>query len=311
MRVVFAGTPEVALPTLRALSSSLHDVVGILTRHDASVGRARILTRSPVGAWGDEHGIAVTTSNQPNADTADEISQWSPDIGVIVAYGALLDPDMLAVPQRGWINLHFSDLPKFRGAAPVQRALLAGETDIATSVFQLVESMDAGAVFDREHHTLLPEDTSGLVLDKLALSGAQQVVRVLDGIEAGILSAVAQAGTPTFAPKLSAQEARLDATADASAVFNVFRAVTPEPGAWLETTVGRLKVTAARPIALTDDVEVQADTGVIVERSGIVVLGLYGGALELLRVTPAGKREMAATEWLRGIRATRVDVVPA
>jgi methionyl-tRNA formyltransferase len=311
MRVVFAGTPEVALPTLNALRASAHDVVGILTRHDAPVGRARILTRSPVGAWGDEHGIAVTTSNRPNADTADVISQWSPDIGVIVAYGALLDLHMLAVPKRGWINLHFSDLPKFRGAAPVQRALLAGETDIATSVFQLVESMDAGAVFDREHHTLLPEDTSGLVLDKLALSGAQQVVRVLDGIEAGILSAVAQAGTPTFAPKLSAQEARLDATADASAVFNVFRAVTPEPGAWLETTVGRLKVIAARPIALTDDVEVQADTGVIVERSGIVVLGLSGGALELLRVTPAGKREMAATEWLRGIRATRVDVVPA
>jgi methionyl-tRNA formyltransferase len=170
--------------------------------------------------------------------------------------------------------------------------------------------MDAGAVFDREHHTLLPEDTSGLILEKLSLTGAQQVVRVLDGIEAGILSAVAQAGQPTFAPKFSAQEARLDATADASAVFNVFRAVTPEPGAWLETTVGRLKVTAARPIALTDDVEVQTETGVIVERSGIVVLGLSGGALELLRVTPAGKREMAATEWLRGIRATRVDVMP-
>jgi len=311
MRVVFAGTPEVALPTLRALSSSSHDVVGILTRHDAPVGRARILTRSPVGAWGDRHGIAVTTSNRPNGDTVDVISQWSPDIGVIVAYGALLDPDMLAVPKKGWINLHFSDLPKFRGAAPVQRALLAGETDIATSVFQLVESMDAGAVFDREHHAFLPEDTSGLVLEKLSLTGARQVVRVLDGIEAGTLSAVAQSGTPTFAPKFSAQEARLDATADASAVFNVFRAVTPEPGAWLETTVGRLKVTAARTVLLKDYIDGHVATGVIVERSGMALLGLSGGALELLRVTPAGKREMAATEWLRGIRAAQVDVVPA
>jgi len=309
MRVVFAGTPEVAVPTLNALRSSAHDVVGILTRHDAPVGRARTMTRSPVGAWGDERGIAVTTSNRPNGDTIDVISQWSPDIGVIVAYGALLDPHMLAVPQRGWINLHFSDLPKFRGAAPVQRALLAGETNIATCVFQLVESMDAGSVFDREIHRISPEDSSGLVLESLALTGAQQVVRVLDGIESGTLSAVAQSGSPTFAPKFSTQEARLDATADASAVFNVFRAVTPEPGAWLETTVGRLKVTAARPFILTDHVPV--DSGVIEERSGIVLLGLSGGALELVRVTPAGKREMAAAEWLRGIRATRVDVMPA
>ena len=309
MRVVFAGTPEVAVPTLNALRSSAHDVVGILTRHDAPVGRARTMTRSPVGAWGDERGIAVTTSNRPNGDTVDVISQWSPDIGVIVAYGALLDPHMLAVPKRGWINLHFSDLPKFRGAAPVQRALLAGETNIATCVFQLVESMDAGSVFDREIHRISPEDSSGLVLESLALTGAQQVVRVLDGIESGTLSAVAQSGAPTFAPKFSTQEARLDATADASAVFNVFRAVTPEPGAWLETTVGRLKVTAARPFILKDHVPV--DSGVIEERSGNVLLGLSGGALELLRVTPAGKREMAAAEWLRGIRATRVDVVPA
>ena len=307
MRVVFAGTPEVALPTLDALRTSSHDVVGILTRNDAPVGRARTLTRSPVGAWGDEHGVSVTTSNQPTGDTVNEISQWSPDIGVIVAYGALLSPQMLAAPILGWINLHFSDLPRYRGAAPVQRALLAGETDIATSVFQLVEGMDAGAVFDREHHRISPEETSGVVLANLALTGAHQVVRVLDGIAAGTLNAVEQSGPPTFAPKLSAQEARLDATANASSVFNVFRAVTPEPGAWLETTAGRLKILAARPLVQTDAREV----GVISERDGTVVLGLSEGALELIRVTPAGKREMAATEWFRGIRLSRVDVVPA
>jgi methionyl-tRNA formyltransferase len=249
----------------------------------------------------------VTTSNQPTGDTVNEISQWSPDIGVIVAYGALLSPQMLAAPTLGWINLHFSDLPRYRGAAPVQRALLAGETDIATSVFQLVEGMDAGAVFDREYHRISPEETSGVVLANLALTGAHQVVRVLDGIAAGTLNAVEQSGPPTFAPKLSAQEARLDATANASSVFNVFRAVTPEPGAWLETTAGRLKILAARPLVQTDAREV----GVISERDGTVVLGLSEGALELIRVTPAGKREMAATEWFRGIRLSRVDVVPA
>jgi methionyl-tRNA formyltransferase len=307
MRVVFAGTPEVAIPTLQALISSPHEVVGILTRHDAPVGRARTLTRSPVGAWGDEHDISVITSNKPDLDTVDVMSRWSPDIGVIVAYGALLEPAMLAVPRRGWINLHFSDLPKFRGAAPVQRALLAGETEIATCVFQLVESMDAGAVFDRENHSVSPDDTSGDVLENLARTGAQQVVRVLNEIAAGTLVAVEQLGVPTFAPKLSAQEARLDATGDANSVFNVFRAVTPEPGAWIETSAGRLKILAARPLFLSEHVE----AGVISERNGAVVLGLSEGALELIRVTPSGKREMAATDWLRGIRLSRVDVVPA
>ena len=304
MRVIFAGTPEVALPTLRALESSSHDVVGILTRHDAPVGRTRTLTRSPVGAWGDERGIPVATSNRPDDDTVNEIEGWSADIGVIVAYGALLDAQMLAVPSRGWINLHFSDLPRFRGAAPVQRALLAGETEIATSVFQLVEPMDAGPIFDRQNHSVESEATSGDVLMNLAHLGAEQIVRVLDGIEAGTLHAVEQSGTPTFAPKLTNQDGRLNATSDASAVFNVFRAVTPEPGAWIETSVGRVKISAAERSTVSD-----CEAGVITEHEGNVLLGLSSGALTLVRVVPAGKREMTATEWLRGVQDSRVVMV--
>lgn len=304
MRVIFAGTPEVALPTLCALDSSPHDVVGVLTRHDAPVGRTRTLTRSPVGAWADERGIPVVTSNRPDHDTVNEISGWSADIGVIVAYGALLDAQMLAVPTRGWINLHFSDLPRFRGAAPVQRALWAGETEIATSVFQLIERMDAGPIFDRQNHRVVPEATSGDVLMNLAHLGAGQVVRVLDGIEAGTLHAVEQSGTPTFAPKLTNQDGRLNATSDASAVFNVFRAVTPEPGAWIETSVGRVKISAAERSTVAD-----CEAGVISEHEGNVLLGLSSGALTLVRVVPAGKREMTATEWLRGIQDSRVVVV--
>ncbi len=306
MRVIFAGTPEVALPTLRALESSPHDVVGILTRHDAPVGRARTMTRSPVGAWGDERGIPVATSNRPDDDTVNEISPWSADIGVIVAYGALLDAQMLAVPTRGWINLHFSDLPRFRGAAPVQRALLAGETEIATSVFQLVERMDAGPIFDRQNHSVAPEATSGDVLMNLADLGAEQIVRVLDGIEAGTLQSVEQSGAPTFAPKLANNEGRLDVMSDASSVFNVFRAVTPEPGAWIETSVGRVKISAAGRSRDTD-----CEAGVITEQEGNVLLGLSSGALTLVRVIPAGKREMTASEWLRGIKDARVVVVSA
>jgi len=306
MRVIFAGTPEVALPTLRALESSSHQLVGIITRHDAPVGRARTLTRSPVGAWGDERGIPVATSNRPDDDTVNEIAGWSADIGVVVAYGALLDAQMLAVPTRGWVNLHFSDLPRFRGAAPVQRALLAGETEIATSVFQLVERMDAGPIFDRQNHSVAPEATSGEVLTNLADLGAEQIVRVLDGIEAGTLHAVEQSGAPTFAPKLANNEGRLDVMSDASSVFNVFRAVTPEPGAWIETSVGRVKISAAGRSRDTD-----CEAGVITEQEGNVLLGLSSGALTLVRVIPAGKREMTASEWLRGIKDARVVVVSA
>lgn len=306
MRVIFAGTPEVALPTLRALESSPHDVVGILTRHDAPVGRTRTLTRSPVGAWGDERGIPVATSNRPGDETVQQISRWSADIGVVVAYGALLDPQMLAVPTRGWVNLHFSDLPRFRGAAPVQRALLAGENEIATSVFQLVERMDAGPIFDRVNHSVVPGATSGDVLTNLAQLGAEQVLRVLDGIEAGTLHAVEQSGKPTFAPKLTNQDGRLDAMSDAPSVFNVFRAVTPEPGAWLDTSVGRIKILAAERSSDAD-----CEAGVITEQEGNVLLGLSSGALTLIRVVPAGKREMTASEWLRGIKGARVVVVSA
>jgi methionyl-tRNA formyltransferase len=305
MRVIFAGTPAVAVPTLQALNASAHDIVGILTRQDAPVGRSRTLTRSPVAQWGDDNGIGVIEANRPDARTCDDVASVAPDVGVIVAYGALLDSDMLTVPTRGWVNLHFSDLPKYRGAAPVQRALLAGETDIATAVFQLVESMDAGPIFDVEHHAVPSESTSGEVLTFLAAQGAHQVVRVLDALESRGLQAHEQVGVPSFAPKLTSQDARLDPRGDVTMVFNLFRAVTPEPGAWIETTAGRVKVSAATVLVAPRDFA----PGVIVEHEGTAVLGCESGALVLQRVTPAGKRDMPGSEWLRGIRSPHVSVV--
>jgi len=310
MRVVFAGTPDVAVPALQALVSSPHDVVAILTRQDAPVGRSRTLTRSSVAAWGDQHDIPVITANRPDAETRRALDSYSADIGVIVAYGALLDDPLLTVPERGWINLHFSALPQFRGAAPVQRALLAGATSIGTSVFQLVREMDAGAILDVEYHPIDTRQTSGEVLADLALSGAQQLVRVLDAIESGTSRAVEQDGLPTFASKLSSQDARLDPRETACMTFNRFRAVTPEPSAWLETSSGRIKVTAADlPTPESTEGIPPVAPGVIVERDGQVFLGVSDGALLLRRVTPAGKRDMEATEWIRGIRTGSVDVV--
>jgi methionyl-tRNA formyltransferase len=303
--VIFAGTPEVALPTLKALDSSAHEVVGILTRRDAPVGRSQTLSRSPVAQWGDEHAVPVLTANRPDEQTRQAIAELAPEIGVIVAYGALLDAEMLTVPTRGWINLHFSDLPKYRGAAPVQRALLLGESDIATTVFQLVEAMDAGPLFDVEHHPVAPDATSGEVLDSLAHLGAHQVVRVLNDIAAGGLQAREQDGTPSFAPKITTREARLDPREDVVTVVNHFRAVTPEPGAWLETTAGRVKVSSATALKTPADIP----TGVIAEWDGTIVLGCRDGALVLERVIPAGRRDMLASDWFRGIRTPEVSVV--
>jgi methionyl-tRNA formyltransferase len=251
----------------------------------------------------------VITANRPDAETRTELAAFAADIGVIVAYGALLDSEMLTLPARGWINLHFSALPEFRGAAPVQRALLSAASTIGTSVFQLVEEMDAGALFDVETHHIEPHQTSGEVLGTLAVSGAQQLVRVLDAIEAGGMESRPQEGSPSFAPKLTSHDARLDPHESAITTFNRFRAVTPEPGAWLETSSGRIKVTAAEhPSSERSHDAVPVPVGVIVERDGQVFLGVSDGALLLRRVTPAGKRDMEATEWLRGIRAGTVDV---
>lgn len=303
--MIFAGTPEVALPTLMALDSSVHDVVGILTRRDAPVGRSQKMSRSPVAQWGDEHAVPVMTATRPDEQTRQAIADLAPEIGVIVAYGALLDAGMLTVPTRGWINLHFSDLPKYRGAAPVQRALLAGESEIATTVFQLVEAMDAGPLFDVELHSVAPDATSGEVLDSLAHLGAHQVVRVLNDIASGGLEAREQTGTPTFAPKITTQEARLDPREDVVTVLNHFRAVTPEPGAWLETTVGRVKVSSATALETPADIP----SGVIAEWDGKTLLGCGDGALVLDWVIPAGKRDMLASDWFRGIRTPQVSVV--
>lgn len=296
MRLVFAGTPEVAVASLDRLLGGEHQVVAVLTREDAPLGRKRVLTPSPVARSAEEAGIPVLKANRLTDDVTRAITDLEPDLGVVVAYGGLLREPLLSAPRLGWVNLHFSLLPAWRGAAPVQRALIAGDAVTGASVFQLVRELDAGDVLGTLSHPVDPDATAGSLLDELAISGASLLGAVVDGLAEGSVDAVPQSGPVSLAPKLSLADGRLDWTAPAADVYNRYRGVTPEPGA--HTTIGgaRFKILAARQAS-----DVQLLPGTLALDDGRIVIGTGTTALELVRVQPAGKPAMAAADWWRGL----------
>ncbi|MFI7674003.1 methionyl-tRNA formyltransferase [Actinophytocola sp. NPDC049390] len=300
MRLVFAGTPDVALPSLRALiEAERHEVVAVVTRPDAPAGRGRHLVRSPVGALADEHGIEVLTPAKAS-DPAflDRLRELAPDCCPVVAYGALLPRSALDIPRHGWVNLHFSVLPAWRGAAPVQAAVRHGDEITGASTFRIVKALDAGPVFGVLTEAVKPGDTAGVLLDRLAEAGAGLLESTLDGIEDGTLAAVEQpADGVTYAPKITTEDARLDFTAPAVGVDRLARAVTPDPGAWAEFRGERIKL---GPVTITDT-ERLAPGELRVERRRVLV-GTATGPVALGEVQAPGKKRMAATDWARGAR---------
>jgi methionyl-tRNA formyltransferase len=301
VRLVFAGTPAAAVPTLRALAASEHEIVTVVTRADAPVGRKRVLTPSPVGAVAEELGLPVLKANRLDEEVTDRIATLEPDLGVIVAYGGLVRARLLAVPRLGWINLHFSLLPRWRGAAPVQRALMAGEQRIGAAVFQLVAELDAGDVF-AEIQEEVAGRSAGELLEVLAERGAALTGEVVDGLAAGTAVAVPQSGEVTLAPKLDVTDGRIDWTRPTYRILALVRGVTPEPGA--STTVGeaRLKVLAVDE-ALTD---APLAPGAVLLDAGRALVGTGDGAVELVSVQPAGKTPMPGAAWARGLRESTV-----
>lgn len=296
MRLIFAGTPDVAVPSLERLLAGPHEVAAVLTREDAPLGRKRVLTPSPVARAAEAAGIPVLKANRLTAEVTAAITALAADLGVIVAYGGLLREPLLSAPRLGWINLHFSLLPAWRGAAPVQHALLAGDTVTGASVFQLVRELDAGDVFGVLRSPIDPDATAGSLLSTLAVSGADFLAGVVDSLADGSAVPVPQNGPVSLAPKLTIDDGRLVWTAPAAEVYNRFRGVTPEPGA--HTTIGgaRFKVLEARPAP-----DVRMPPGRLALDDGRVVIGTGTTALELLRVQPAGKPAMAAADWWRGL----------
>lgn len=298
--IVFAGTPAVAIPTLDALAASRHRIVGVVTRADAPLGRKRELTPSPVAARAAELGLPSIKANRLRETETEAVAALEPDLGVIVAYGGLLRAPMLATPRLGWINLHFSLLPRWRGAAPVQRAIMAGDAETGSAVFQLVEELDAGAVFSLDRRPIGADETSGDVLAALSESGAAQLVSVVDAIADGHAVATAQSGTPTLAAKLTLDDARLVLTDAGDEVYARLRGVTPEPGAFVHLDGERFKIHAARLARGA----ARLAPGAFGASSGRVYLGTATHPLELLVVQPAGKKAMAAADWWRGLKLT-------
>ncbi|ANF30892.1 methionyl-tRNA formyltransferase [Leifsonia xyli] len=295
MRIVFAGTPAVAIPSLEAVAAR-HEVVAVVTREDAPLGRKRVLTPSPVADAAERLGLPVIKANRLREEVTDRIRELAPDLGVVVAYGGLVREPLLSLPRLGWVNLHFSLLPRWRGAAPVQHAIIAGDTETGAAVFHLVPELDAGDVYAELHRPIGPDETAGELLDALAVDGAALLADTADALAAGTARAVPQQGESRPAPKLTLDDARLDLTEPAHRVYARLRGVTPEPGAFALFGGERFKVLAAR----RTDGEPPLAPGVVEARDRRILVGTGTDPLELVTVQPAGKRAMAAADWMRG-----------
>ena len=308
MRLVLAGTPDVAVPSLRALLGSRHDVVGVVTRPDAAAGRGRRSRPSPVRVVAQEHGLPVLAPEHPREPAfVEALAALAPDCVPVVAYGALVPRAAREVPRHGWVNLHFSLLPAWRGAAPVQHAVMAGDDVTGATVFRLEAGMDTGPVLGTMTERVRGRDTAGDLLGRLAEAGAGLLVQVLDAMETGAAQAVPQ---PTegvsLAPKLVVADARVDFTRPAVAVDRHVRGCTPAPGAW--TTIGgrRLKLGPVEPVTTPGSADVDAG-GVLVPGElrvldGAVLVGTATTPVRLGTVQPEGKAPMPATDWARGAR---------
>ncbi|MEU4440648.1 methionyl-tRNA formyltransferase [Micromonospora chalcea] len=306
MRLVFAGTPAVAVPALDAIAASGHELLAVVTRPDAPAGRGRGLVRSPVGAWADAHGVEVLTPARPREpEFLDRLRELAPDCVPVVAYGALVPPVALEIPRHGWINLHFSLLPAWRGAAPVQHAVLHGDEVTGASVFELEEGLDTGPVYGTVTDEIRPSDTSGDLLERLAHSGAGLLVAVLDAIGAGTARAVPQpVDGVSLAPKLTVEDARVRWGDPAFAVDRRVRACTPAPGPWTTFRDDRVKLGPVTPVA--DGPELKPGE-LHVTKSGVLV-GTATTPVRLGEVRAAGKKAMPAGDWARGARVTAGEV---
>ena len=301
MRLVFAGTPKEALPALEAVLASRHEVLAVLTRPDARTGRRRALVPAPVASRAAAEGLEVLTPVTPKEPAfLSRLAELAPDCCPVVAYGALLPQAALDIPRHGWVNLHFSILPAWRGAAPVQHALIAGDDVSGATTFRLVRELDAGPVYGVLTEPIKGTDTAGDLLDRLSHHGAGLLVQTLDGIEAGQLRPRPQpVEGVSLAPKLSADDARIDWSAPAFGVDRLVRACTPDPGAWTTFRGGRLNLF---PVRLAPAETPELAPGELAVTGSDVLVGTGSGGVTLGHVQAPGRRRMLAAAWARGAR---------
>jgi methionyl-tRNA formyltransferase len=311
MRVVFAGTPRAAVPSLEAILASRHEVAAVITRPDAPAGRGRLPSVSPVGERAAAAGLEVLKPAKPrDPEFLDRLRAIAPDCCPVTAYGALLPQAALDIPPEGWVNLHFSLLPAWRGAAPVQHALLHGDDITGATTFRIVKELDAGPVFGVVTEPVRPADTAGDLLERLAVSGAGLLVATLDGIESGELRAEPQPSEGvSFAPKIAVDDARVDWRFPAQAIDRLIRACTPAPGAWTALDGSRLKLGPVTPLEEAGAPEL--GPGELHADRNAVLAGTGTSPVMLGEVQPAGKRRMTAGEWARGLRLDDREPNPA
>jgi methionyl-tRNA formyltransferase len=313
MRLVFAGTPAAAVPSLDALLKSRHAVVAVVTRPDAKAGRGQKVGQSPVAKRAAEAGIEVLRPVKPSEpEFLARLREIGPDCCPVTAYGALLTRAALDIPPHGWVNLHFSVLPAWRGAAPVQHAILHGDDVTGATTFRIVRELDAGPVFGVLTEPIRPSDTAGDLLDRLSTSGAELLVATLDGIESGELEARGQpVDGVSLAPKITPADAEVDWSRPASAIDRQIRACTPEPGAWTQLDGLRVKlwpVTVQAGLggvagATTGPEPTSLAAGQLLVLRNRVLAGTGTSPIELGDVQAHGKRRMSAGDWARGLRS--------
>jgi methionyl-tRNA formyltransferase len=304
LRILFAGTPPNAAQTLEALISAGLDVVGVLTREDAQVGRKKTLTQSAVADVAEKHDLRAFKHNQVDQQALNEIQTVSPDIGIVVAYGALLNSSALSALPHGWINLHYSLLPELRGAAPVQHAILQGLKTTGITIFQLDEGMDTGDILLQVPTEIHPAENSANLLARLTQLGIGALLELAPQLAAGFETRTKQSGvSATFAPKLSRAKARIDWLDSADRIENLVNAMNPEPMSWTTHLTEPVRILSGRQFAITDsnvsDNIHQAGECFIYEGRVLTKCG-ENTHLELLELQPSGKQPMAATAWFRG-----------
>lgn len=299
MRLVFAGTPEAAVPSLEALVASRHEVAAVITRPDAAAGRGRTLRPSPVAEAARAHGIEVLTPGRPSdPEFMERLRTIGPACIPIVAYGALIRREALDIPEFGWINLHFSVLPSWRGAAPVQRSIMAGDEVTGATVFSLVEGLDEGPVLGTITELIRPDDTAAILLDRLAGLGSALLTDVVDHIEDGDIGAVPQPEENiSYAHKLTTEDGRIVWNRPAFAVDRQIRGCTPAPGAWTLLDDARLKI---GPASIAEESTLEPGHLGVGKRE--IRVGTATTDLVLGDVQAVGKKSMAAADWARGTR---------
>jgi methionyl-tRNA formyltransferase len=307
MRLVFAGTPASAVPSLDALLKSGHEVAAVVTRPDAPAGRGLRVAPSPVARRAESAGLEVLKPARPgDPGFLARLRQIAPGCCPVTAYGALIPQQTLDIPEQGWVNLHFSLLPAWRGAAPVQHAILHGDDITGATTFRIVRALDAGPVFGMVTEPVRPSDTAGDLLDRLAVSGAELLVATIDGIESGELAARPQpAEGVSLAPKITTEDAQVRWGEPAIAVSRRVRACTPAPGAWTSLNGARIKLWPFAGVA--DDPDVPP--GQLRVQGPRVLVGTGTRPVRLGDVQPPGKRRMPAADWARGLRLDRSAAV--